>query len=58
VDRFLAVAASLRWLLTGLLLREAGFEASLLSARLADHEPYLRFLASAREWQPRIYRPA
>ena len=58
VDRFLAVAASLRWLLTGLLLREAGFEASLVSARLAEHEPYLRLLASGREWQPRIYRSA
>jgi hypothetical protein len=55
VDRYITVALSLRWLLTGLLLLQAGLDPSALATRFNDHEPYLRFLADARMWQPRIY---
>lgn len=55
-DRYLAVALSLRWLLTGVLLLQADINAEALAAGVNGHEPYQRFLADVRQWQPRIYQ--
>jgi hypothetical protein len=57
-DRYLTVALSLRWLLTGVLLLQADVHTNVLAARFREHEPYQRFLADARRWQPRIYGPS
>lgn len=54
-DRYLTVALSLRWLLTGVLLLQADISAEVPKAGCNSHEPYQRFLADARQWQPRIY---
>ena len=54
-DRYLTVAFSLRWLLTGVLLLQADLSAKKLTASFEGHEPYQRFLADAIKWQPRIY---
>jgi hypothetical protein len=55
IDRYSAVTFSLRWLLTALLLLQAGIEPSVLGARFTSHEAYWRFLADARLWQPKVY---
>jgi hypothetical protein len=54
-DRYLTVALSLQWLLTGVFLLQADIGEQVLKAALKSHEPYQRFLADARKWQPRIY---
>ncbi|HEX2320432.1 MAG TPA: HEPN domain-containing protein [Streptosporangiaceae bacterium] len=56
-DRYLTVALSLRWLHTGVLLLQADISAEVLAAGFENHEPYQRFLADARQWQPRVYEP-
>ena len=56
IDDRLTVAVSLRWLLTIILLLQAGVDASVLRSRLADHEQYQRFLADAQIWRPDIYK--
>ncbi len=54
-DRYLTVALSLRWLLTGVLLLQADIGEQVLNSALKSHEPYQRFLADARKWQPHVY---
>lgn len=56
VDRDLTVALSLRWLLTGLFLLQAGISPEMLSQRFRMYQRYTNFLSSASEWQPTIYR--
>jgi Apea-like HEPN len=55
VDRYLTVASSLRWLLQGLLLVNAGVESSKLTERFSQYAPYQIFLEQARYWQPDVY---
>lgn len=57
-DRYLTVALSLRWLLTGALLLQADISEQVLKTAFESHEPYQRFLADARTWQPRTYEPS
>jgi hypothetical protein len=56
-DNRLAVAFSLRWMLTAILLLESGVDASVLRTRLSAHEQYQRFLADAQVGCPRIFPP-
>ena len=58
IDERLAVAFSLRWLLTTVLLLQGGVDASVLRTRLTTHEQYQRFLVDAQVWCPRIYTPS
>ena len=58
MDEHLVLMRSLRWLLTTLLLLEAGVDPSLLQQRLGEHQPYLHFLRQARRWLPDVYREA
>ena len=55
LDQYLAVIGSLRWLLTAVLLLEAGLPADALADRFAQHQRYLLFLRQAREWHPDVY---
>jgi hypothetical protein len=55
VDDRMAVAFSLRWLLTTVLLLQGGVDASVLRTRLTTHEQYQRFLVDAQVWCPKIY---
>jgi len=52
---YLTLLISLRWVLTGVLLMEAGIPADLLAGRLANHQPYQTFLDQARDWLPHVY---
>lgn len=54
----LVLLRSLRWLLTTLLLLEAGTTSQDLGARLADHEPYRHFHRQALRWLPVAYPSA
>lgn len=56
-NRYLAVLLSVRWLLTGVPLRQTGINPATLSARIASHEPYQLFQAQARTWLPGIFQP-
>jgi len=55
VDEWLTVAASLRWLLTGVLLLQTGLAPDALGRRLEQHEPYQLFRHQARSWLPAVY---
>lgn len=55
VDRYLMTAFSLRWLLTGLLLLQAGIAPTILAERFANYSNYQMFLEQVKEWQPEIY---
>ncbi|GGR75634.1 hypothetical protein GCM10010169_19640 [Micromonospora fulviviridis] len=47
-----ALLNSLRWILTTLLLLEAGVEPTALHARLSQHQRFVIFRQQAREWLP------
>lgn len=55
VGGYVAVYESLRWLLTGVLLLEAGLSAEVLAGRFTQHEHYQLFLEQAPGWLPRVY---
>jgi hypothetical protein len=46
---------TLRWVLTGALLRQTGIEFGRLRERLQQHEPYRFFLRQAGQWLPDLY---
>lgn len=52
---YLVLLRSLRWLLTGLLLLEAGVASATLAQRLEQHQPYLHLRRQARCWLPGLY---
>ena len=54
-EESIAVLQSLRWLLTGLLLRQTGIDPATLSRRLDTYESYQLFLEQARTWLPAVY---
>lgn len=54
-NEWLTVAASLRWLLTGVLLLQTGLAPDALGRRLEQHEPYQLFRQQARSWLPAVY---
>jgi hypothetical protein len=49
---------SLQWLLTALLLLEAGIAPETLAGRLLQHQAYLHFRRQADRWLPTVYAPA
>lgn len=56
VLELLAVLRSLRWLLTGLLLRQTELPPEELAARIEYHQPYMLFRRQAKEWLPRVFQ--
>jgi hypothetical protein len=46
---------SLRWLLTSLLLLEAGVHPGTIATRLRQHQPYLHLGRQARRWMPSVF---
>lgn len=56
LEDHLVLLRSLRWLLTSLLLLEAGVAPEALAARLAQHQPYLHFRRQAQRCLPAVYR--
>ncbi|NYJ03839.1 hypothetical protein GGQ55_000117 [Geodermatophilus daqingensis] len=55
IDRYLAVAVSLRWLLRAVLLDQAGLSHEHLRQRFRTYGPYQLFLSQARDWLPDTY---
>jgi ApeA N-terminal domain 1 len=54
----LAILKSLRWLITTLLLLDAGIESATLERRLEQHDAYRLFLEQAREWLHEVFPTA
>jgi hypothetical protein len=54
-EESIAVLLALQWLLTGLLLLQAGIDPATLGRRFNSHESYQLFLAQARTWLPAVY---
>lgn len=52
----LVLLRSLRWLLTSLMLLEAGTAPEVLAARLVQHQPFLHFRRQAQRWLPAVYQ--
>ncbi len=52
---YLVLLRSLRWLLTAVLLLEAGVDSEILARRLEQHQPYLYLRRQARRWLPEVY---
>lgn len=57
LEEDLVLLRSLRWLLTTLLLLEAGTAPETLAGRLQQHQPYLHFRRQAERWLPAVYAP-
>lgn len=55
VNEHLILHASLRWLLTVLLLRQAGASIEDITERLRQHQDYLFFRRRAPRWLPAVY---
>jgi hypothetical protein len=55
LDRYLAAAGSLQWLLSGVLLLDAGVSAEVLRYHFDRYQPYLFFQRNARQWAPNTY---
>ncbi len=55
LEEYLVLLRSLRWLLTSLLLVEAGTAPQVVAARLGQHQPYLHLHRQALRWLPAIY---
>lgn len=55
LEENLVLLRSLRWLLTSLMLLEAGTVREVLAARLLQHQPFLHFRRQAQRWLPAIY---
>lgn len=51
----LVLTRTLRFLLTSVLLQDAGVDAAALAQRLSQHRPYQHLQAQARRWVPSIY---
>lgn len=49
------ISLSLKWLLTGFLILQAGISPAALGKRLRSHQPYQLFLNQARAWLPAAY---
>lgn len=58
LEENLVLLRSLRWLLTSLMLLEAGTDPEALAARLVQHESFLHFRRQARRWLPAVYPEA
>jgi hypothetical protein len=55
LEEHLVLLRSLRWLLTSLLLIEAGTVPEVLAGRLGQHQPYLHLRRQAQRWLPSVY---
>lgn len=51
----MVLSLSLRWLLAGFLLLQAGISPAVLGNRIHGHRPYQLFLSQARAWLPDVY---
>ena len=54
-QEYLVLLRSLRWVLTGALLLQAGLDPARLRERLQQHQPYQFLLRQARQWLPDLY---
>jgi hypothetical protein len=54
-QEYLVLLRSLRWVLTGALLLQAGLDPERLGVRLQQHQPYQFLLRQARQWLPDLY---
>jgi hypothetical protein len=54
-QEYLVLLRSLRWVLTGALLQQAGLDPQRLRERLQQHQPYQFLLRQARQWLPDLY---
>jgi hypothetical protein len=54
-QEYLVLLRSLRWVLTGALLLQAGLDPERLRERLQQHQPYQFLLRQARQWLPDLY---
>jgi hypothetical protein len=56
IDAYLTTTESLRWLLTGILMLEAGIDSTLLNSRFNEYDQYHGvFFKFAKLWKPEIY---
>lgn len=54
LEEHVILLGSLRWLLTGLLLIQAGTASAVLAQRLEQHQAYRVYRQQAREWLPSV----